>query len=116
MKINGMECPHCGSTNTYKWKIVKATILDDSAYEAIEKEFGESRLLYTSTDNVIYRCKCNDCAKYFVTMAALEVKAKKNNFKRNVRRGHAPESRRSIGKILNDKEKRQWKRLLRTTK
>ena len=77
MKINGMKCPRCGSNNTHEWQIEKAIIFDDSTYEAIEKEFEKRQLLSTSTDNVIYRCKCDDCGKHFATMAILEVKAKK---------------------------------------
>lgn len=77
MKLDGMKCPYCGNRNTRAWKIDNAGIRDDSAYELQEKEFGENRILFGSTDNIIYDCVCDDCGKYFSTMALLEVKTKK---------------------------------------
>lgn len=77
MKLDGMKCPHCGSYNTYTWHFESASIHDDSIYEAQEKESVENRMLSKSADNVVYRCKCADCGKYFASMALLEVKTKK---------------------------------------
>ena len=73
MKLDGMKCIYCGSEKTHAYQLEKATLWDDEFYKAMEKEFGENRLLSGSCENAIYRCNCNDCGKYFSSMVKLKV-------------------------------------------
>lgn len=83
MKLDGMKCPHCGGNNTYAWQIERTNLFDDRTYEVLKREF-ESPLLSTDTDNVIYKCKCEECEKHFSTMVLLEVKIKKTICKKTI--------------------------------
>ena len=65
MKLDGMKCPYCGKLNTHAYQVDEVCIWDDKFYECMKKEFGENRLKSGSSDNVIYRCYCNECEKYF---------------------------------------------------
>lgn len=84
MKLDGMKCPHCGSSNTYAWNIERASIWDDRTYAVLRKEFGEDIPLSGSVENVIYTCKCNGCEKHFSSMAILDVKIKKMITRKNI--------------------------------
>lgn len=75
MKLDGMKCPHCGSNNTHAWQIEKASLWDDGFYKTMKVEF-ENPLLSSSTENVVYKCVCNDCKKHFGAMVILDVKVK----------------------------------------
>ena len=76
MKLDGMKCPYCGKVNTHAYKVDKVCIWDDEFYECMKKEFGENRLKSGSSDNVIYRCHCNECEKYFSAMVEMEISVK----------------------------------------
>lgn len=73
MKLDGMKCHYCGKSNTHAYQLEKASLYDDGFYKVMEKEFGENRLLSGSCENAIFRCKCNDCGKFFSTMVKLKV-------------------------------------------
>lgn len=73
MKLDGMKCPYCSGKNTHAYQMEKAVLWDDSFYKTMEKEFGENRFLYSSCENAIYRCKCNDCERYFSSMVKMNV-------------------------------------------
>ena len=74
MKLDGMKCIYCGSTNTHAYQMERATLWDDDFYESMRKEFGENGVLLSGNcDNVIYRCRCNECEKHFSSMTKLKV-------------------------------------------
>lgn len=74
MKIKGkIKCPNCKSTKIHLWKIESTNIWEDGNHETMIKAFGDGARVSGSTDNAIYKCRCEDCETYFNTMVLMKV-------------------------------------------
>lgn len=76
MRLEGIECPYCGDTNTRAYQTEKVCIWDNKFYECMKKEFGENQLKSNASDNIIYRCKCDNCEKHFSSMIEMNISVK----------------------------------------
>ena len=55
MKLNNMiACPECKSLDTYQYQCEEVSLWDDEFNKSIDNK-----------DFITYKCKCNNCKKFF---------------------------------------------------
>lgn len=77
MKLNGMECPNCGSKNTYAHSCVQTDLWDDEVYGTAEMRPERGHLLSESGDNAIFEYKCENCEKHFFSLVFFRAEVKR---------------------------------------
>ncbi len=78
MKLKGtIRCPYCGeNTNTRTIAALRTHLWDDEEVKEFKSYFKEEIPITDTCDNVVYKCKCENCNKYFsalITFKNIEV-------------------------------------------
>jgi Zn finger protein HypA/HybF involved in hydrogenase expression len=77
MKISKIECPRCGSENTFLKEHNRDSIWDDEFNKLLDNEYPD---LPKHEDYIIYKCKCENCNEYFKIKVTLKCEAKSIEF------------------------------------
>ena len=70
-----IKCPRCSGINTEITDILQTHIWDEDYYKRKIHLVGEKEKISKSSDNVIFRCFCAPCEKYFTAMVKMQITA-----------------------------------------